>query len=73
MTHFRQGQIAGAALDVFAAEPLPAGHPLTTMENVILSPHLGALSREAGDRLSDSVVRQVRDILEGRRPEGLID
>ncbi|MCU0576834.1 MAG: hypothetical protein MUD15_08440 [Desulfobacterota bacterium] len=69
----RTGQIAGAALDVFAAEPLPAGHPLITMENVVHTPHLGALSREAGDRLSDSVVRQVRDILEGRRPEGLID
>jgi phosphoglycerate dehydrogenase-like enzyme len=66
------GRISGAALDVFAVEPLPAGHPLTTMENVVLSPHLGALSREAGDRLSDSVVRQVRDIMEGRRPEGLI-
>ncbi len=66
------GLIEGAALDVFAAEPLPAGHPLTGMDNVILSPHMGALSREAGDRLSDSVVRQVRAILEGGSPEGLI-
>ncbi len=66
------GRIEGAALDVFAAEPLPASHPLTGMENVILSPHIGALTREAGDRLSDSVARQVRDILEGRLPEGLI-
>jgi phosphoglycerate dehydrogenase-like enzyme len=67
------GRIEGAALDVFTNEPLPPGHPLTRMENVILSPHLGALSREAGDRLSDSVVRQARDILEGRTPEGLIN
>jgi D-3-phosphoglycerate dehydrogenase len=67
------GRLGGAALDVFITEPLPSGHPLTRMENVILSPHLGALSREAGDRLSDSVVRQVRDILEGRPPEGLIN
>lgn len=33
------GKIAGAGLDVFAEEPLPAGHPLTRMENVILAPH----------------------------------
>ena len=66
------GRIKGAALDVFATEPLPSGHPLTRLENVILSPHMGALSREAGDRLSDSVARQVRDILEGRPPECLI-
>ena len=54
------------------SEPLPPGHPLTTMENVILSPHLGALTQEAGDRLSDAVARQARRFLEGRSPEGLI-
>jgi phosphoglycerate dehydrogenase-like enzyme len=68
----RTGLIAGAALDVFAVEPLPGNHPLTRMENVVLTPHLGALTREAGDRLSDSVARQAKDILEGRPPEGLI-
>lgn len=36
----RTGSIAGAMLDVFETEPLPAGHPLWTMENVIISPHL---------------------------------
>jgi len=66
------GRIKGAALDVFATEPLPPGHPLTKFGNVVLSPHMGALSQEAGDRLSDSVARQVRDILEGRPPECLI-
>jgi phosphoglycerate dehydrogenase-like enzyme len=66
------GRIKGAALDVFASEPLPFGHPLTGFENVVLSPHMGALSQEAGDRLSDSVARQVRDILDGRPPECLI-
>ncbi len=35
------GSIAGAGLDVFTAEPLPAGHPLTTLPNVVLTPHLG--------------------------------
>lgn len=68
----QSGRIGGAALDVFASEPLPPSHPLAAMENVVLSPHLGALTREAGDRLCDSVVRQVRDILEGLPSEGLI-
>ncbi len=36
----QQGAIAGAALDVFEQEPLPAGHPLWGMENVVVSPHM---------------------------------
>ena len=35
------GQIAGAGLDVFDKEPLPSGHPLTKMSNVVLTSHLG--------------------------------
>jgi phosphoglycerate dehydrogenase-like enzyme len=35
----REHRIAGAGLDVFAEEPLPAGHPLTQLDNVILTPH----------------------------------
>jgi phosphoglycerate dehydrogenase-like enzyme len=65
----RDRRIAGAALDVFSAEPLPTGHPLAKMENVVLSPHMGAMTHEAGERLSAVVTRQVRDILSGRKPE----
>ena len=39
----RAGRIAHAALDVFDEEPLPAGHPLTTLERVTLSAHSGLL------------------------------
>ncbi len=69
----KQNRIAGAALDVCAGEPLSGDHPLCMLENVILSPHMGALTQEAGERLSASVSRQVRDILEGRSPECLIN
>jgi D-3-phosphoglycerate dehydrogenase len=68
----KERRIGGAALDVFAGEPISGNHPFTKLENVVLSPHIGAMTQEAGERLSDAVARQVRDILEGRRPECLI-
>jgi D-3-phosphoglycerate dehydrogenase len=68
----RERRIAGAALDVFAGEPISGNHPFTKLENVVLSPHIGAMTQEAGERLSDAVARQVRDILEGRPPECLV-
>jgi phosphoglycerate dehydrogenase-like enzyme len=67
------GRIKGAALDVFSAEPISGQHPFARLENVVLSPHMGAMTQEAGERLSDAVARQVRDILEDRRPECLIN
>jgi phosphoglycerate dehydrogenase-like enzyme len=42
----QQGRIAGAALDVFATEPLPAAHPLRTLPNVVATSHVGFVSRE---------------------------
>jgi phosphoglycerate dehydrogenase-like enzyme len=54
-----EGAIAGAALDVYVQEPLPADHPLTRLDNVVLSPHLGwpadltfaEFSAQAADRI----------------------
>lgn len=43
----RSGHLAGAALDVFEAEPLPAGHPLIHFDNVVLTPHIAAGTRDA--------------------------
>jgi D-3-phosphoglycerate dehydrogenase len=42
-----QERIRGAGLDVFTVEPLPAGHPLTRMENVVLTPHCAGITPEA--------------------------
>ncbi|ATB28174.1 D-2-hydroxyacid dehydrogenase family protein [Melittangium boletus] len=42
----REGRIAGAGLDVFSTEPLPADHPLTSLPHVVLTPHLGYVTRE---------------------------
>lgn len=68
----KEGKIGGVALDVFTQEPISADHPLNKLENVILTPHIGALTEEAGERLSGAVTRQIRDILAGRPPECLI-
>ncbi|MEW6663083.1 MAG: NAD(P)-dependent oxidoreductase [Bacillota bacterium] len=50
-----RGIIAGAGLDVFASEPIEAGHPFCRMNNVVLTPHVGALTEEA----TESVIRYV--------------
>ena len=42
----RAGAIAGAGLDVFDQEPLPPGHPLRTLPNTVLTPHIGGRTRE---------------------------
>src|SRR5690606_30921350 len=42
----REGSIGGAALDVYDEEPLPADHPLRTLPNVVLTPHIGFVTRD---------------------------
>ncbi|MBV9820429.1 MAG: hypothetical protein JOZ07_19035 [Solirubrobacterales bacterium] len=51
--------IAGAGLDVYATEPLPAGHPLTECETAVLSPHLGYVSQPAMRAMYAQVVEDI--------------
>jgi len=62
----REGRLYGAGLDVFAVEPLPPDHPLTRLENVVLSPHTGALSPEAGRKGVMMAVENLALWLQGR-------
>ncbi len=61
--------IAGAALDVFEAEPLPADHPLCRAPNCLLTPHVSSSTRESLDRMAIDSAQGVLDVLEGRRPQ----
>ena len=64
----REKKIAGAALDVFSAEPPPPGSPLVKLENVIVSPHAAALTREATIRMSTEAAQAVVDFFSGKKP-----
>lgn len=58
----KSGKIAGAALDVFEKEP-PEGSPLLELNNVVLTPHLGAATEEAQENVAIAIAEQVVDYL----------
>ncbi len=62
----REGEIAGAGLDVFEKEPLPSDSPLWHMENVILSPHVSAFSTRYDDRAIELFATNLKRYLEGK-------
>ena len=59
--------IAGAALDVFNEEPLPEGHPYWTLENVIVTPHLGGFHDEYPKRVLPIIEHNMQKFLAGDR------
>ena len=61
-----QGKIAGAGLDVFETEPLPAGHPLTRLDNVVLTCHQGLLSRPAVHRAFEMALEALEAFAAGQ-------
>ena len=64
-TACREGRIAGACLDAFSEEPLPAGHPFRTLPNVLASPHVGYVTSETYRVFFADVVEDVERWLAG--------
>jgi D-3-phosphoglycerate dehydrogenase len=62
-------RIAGAGLDVFEKEPPDADNPLLHMQNVVVTPHSAALTREASIRMSFEAAKAVDDYFSGKTPE----
>lgn len=59
----RAKRLGGAALDVFATEPLPAGTPFADCPNLILTPHLAGVTAEANERVGTMIAQRVAEFL----------
>jgi phosphoglycerate dehydrogenase-like enzyme len=73
VTALRTGQIAGAALDAFAEEPLPASSPLWGMPNVIVSPHMSGDLTSWEDDLAMLFLDNLRRFVDGRPLRNVVD
>jgi phosphoglycerate dehydrogenase-like enzyme len=69
----RAGEIAGAALDVFEEEPLPADHPLWTLPNVLITPHTAGHGPYLDDRRLEILLDNARRFLAGRPLRNVVD
>jgi D-3-phosphoglycerate dehydrogenase len=68
----KEGRIRGAALDVFSQEP-PTGSPLLSLDNVILTPHMGGYTLEALRDTGLICVRNILDLFKGKTPQFVIN
>jgi D-3-phosphoglycerate dehydrogenase len=60
------GQLAGAGLDTFAAEPPAADHPFFAEPQIVMTPHIGGVTRQASARVGVEAVRGIFELLEGK-------
>ena len=69
----RARRLAGAALDVFATQPLPPEHALFSLDNVLLTPHAAGLTQQSMHRMSVGAAEEVRRLLAGQQPLSLVN
>lgn len=65
----KEKTIAGATVDVFESEPTPKDNPLLTLDNILLTPHLGANTKEAQIRAGTICAEQMLKVLDGKEPD----
>jgi len=69
----QSGQLSAAALDVCDPEPIPPGHPLLQMPNVIVAPHIASASPRAVKRLREAVATTAACALRGETPPNIVN
>ena len=69
----QSGHLAGAALDTYAVEPLPAESPLRQMDNVLLSPHVAGQTDDAVLRVGNAAAQAILDEFDGKRPAFVVN
>lgn len=69
----RDGEIAYAALDVTDPEPIPADHPLVSMENVTLVPHIASATVGTRKKMSEMTVENILAAIEGNLPPNCVN
>ncbi|AZO50891.1 MAG: hydroxyacid dehydrogenase [Mesorhizobium sp.] len=67
----RKGSIGGAALDVFATQPLPPNHPYFSFDNVIVTPHMAGITEESMMRMGVGAAGEALLVLAGKLPANL--
>ena len=67
----RKGSIGGAALDVFATQPLPSNHPYFGFDNVIITPHMAGITEESMMRMGTGAVGEALLVLANKLPVNL--
>jgi glyoxylate reductase len=67
------GGIAAAGLDVFEVEPIPADHPLLTLDNIIVAPHIASASVETRTKMALMAAENLLTALAGSRPPNLVN
>ena len=69
----KENWIAGAGLDAFVVEPLPADHPFRTAPNLLLTPHQASFGFDTGARVSEAAAKAIVDAQAGRKPQWVVN
>lgn len=67
------GKLAGAAMDAFEVEPLPLDSPILKCENIVLTPHTGAETKESYYNVSMTTARDIIKVIKGEEPEHCVN